>query len=103
VDARLTHIQRPRVLEIFLDEFLADFRSGYAILTRFVYYFIVYVSKILDKLHPVAAIFEVTPQRIEHNERPRVADMKKIIHGGTANIYPVFIAAPRFQFFLASR
>ena len=50
--------------------------------------FVVNVSKVLDKAHVVAFVFQVTAQHVKNAERARIANMDVVIDGWAAGVHP---------------
>jgi hypothetical protein len=79
-------VQGCGVLVILGDVLLADLSRGHPLFPGLADDLVVHVRKVLDEGHLPAAVLEITPQRVEDHKGTRVAYVKKIVYGRTADV-----------------
>ena len=83
---RGTDAQRLGVGIVFRDVPLGDLLDGNALLVGAADHLIVDIGKILHEGNFVAAVLKIAAQHVEHDEGPRVADVKEVVYRGAAGI-----------------
>ena len=85
---------------VFRDKAFAKLRDGRPFFMGAADHFIVDVGKVLYERHLKTFILEVPAQRVEHNERPRVANVEIVVNRGTAGVHADLPRYQRYQLFL---
>ena len=81
------NIKSSCIFEILLYVLLGYLRRCDALLPCSVDDLVIYVSKVLNELYIISAIFEISSERVKHNKRSRISDMEIVINRRSAHIY----------------
>ena len=98
----LSYIQSSRILVIFFNILFAHFRCGAAFFTCTVDDLVINVSKVLNELYLVAAVFQILSHSIEHYERSCITDVEEVVYGRTADIHLHLARFDWNEFFFSS-
>ena len=103
VDRRALDAQRVRVGVVFLDEAVAQLLDGDALLVGAADHLVVDIREVLDVLDLVALVFQIAAQRVEHDERARVADVEIVVDRRAAAVNAHLARLDGLEFLLAAR
>jgi hypothetical protein len=99
VDRGRFDVQRPHILEVRIDVCLTDVEGADAFFAGPVDDLVVDVGKVLNEADAVPPVFQVFPERVEHDERARVADMDVVVHRRPAHVDAIFVGIEWNKFF----
>ena len=66
---------------------LRNFLGAYTFLNGFFNDLVIHICKIGHKIHFISLVLHITAGRIKHDHGTGVADMDKVVYGGTAYIH----------------
>src|SRR5688572_7120749 len=97
------HIQILQITPIVLDIALRELERIFAELVGAVDDFVVHVGVIHNVVDFVAAVFEITPDDIEHQRRHGMPHMRVIVNGHAADVHPDHVWLETLKFFFFAR
>ena len=100
VHRRGAHAQQLGVLKIRRDEPVGQLLDGNPLFVGAADHLIVDVGEVLHERHLVAAMLEIAAQRVEHDERARVADMEIFVNRRAADVHFYLARLQRHKLFL---